>query len=78
MCVSLSVYGYPCMFLVGLTHVGIESASHSNVLLQMIYINIEHPHLQHLHEVIIEKPKVSSSLLGGISHLGGDLLYELS
>ena len=41
--------------LVGLTHVGIESATHSNGLLRMIYINIDHPHLQHLHEVIIDK-----------------------
>ena len=55
LCVSLYVYGYPCMLLVGLTHVGIESATHSNGLLRMIYINIEHPHLQHLHEVIIDK-----------------------
>ena len=31
------------------------SGTHSNGLLQMIYINIEHPHLQHLHEVIIDK-----------------------
>ena len=43
------------LFLVGLTRVGIESATHSKGLLQMIYINIEHPHLQHLHEVIIDK-----------------------
>ena len=52
---SLYVYGYPCLFLVGLTHVGIESTTHSKGLLQMIYINIEHLHLQHLHEVIIDK-----------------------
>jgi hypothetical protein len=39
----------------GLTRVGIESATHSKGLLQMININIEHPHLQHLHEVIIDK-----------------------
>ena len=55
MCVSLYVYGYPCMLLVGLTHVGIESATHSKGLLKMIYINIEHLHLQLLHEVIIDK-----------------------
>ena len=55
MCISLYVYGYLCMFLMGLTHVGIESATHSIGLLQMIYINFEHPHLQHLHEVIIDK-----------------------
>ena len=55
MCVSLYVYGYPCVFLMGLTLVGIESENHSNGLLQMIYINIEQPHLQHLHEVIIDK-----------------------
>ena len=55
MCTSLYVYGYPCVFLVGLTHVGIESATYSNGLLQMIYINFERPHLQHLHEVIIDK-----------------------
>ena len=52
---SLYVHGYPSLLLVGLTHVGIESATHSNGLLQMIYINIEHLHLQHLHEVIIDK-----------------------
>ena len=55
MCVSIYVYGYPCMFLVGLTHVGIESATHSNGLIEMIYINIEHPDLQHLHQVNIVK-----------------------
>ena len=56
MCVYfIYVYGYPCLFLVGLTHVGIESATHSNGLLEMIYMNNEHPHLQHLHEVIIDK-----------------------
>ena len=49
------VYVYPCLFLVGLIRVGIESATHSNGLLQMIYINIEHLHLQHLHEFIIDK-----------------------
>ena len=43
------------LFLVGLTRVGIESATHSKGLLQMIYINLENPHLQHLHEVIIDK-----------------------
>ena len=58
----------------GLTRVGIESATHSNGLLRMIYINIEHPHLQHLHEVIIDKTQGSLTLLGGISHLGGALL----
>ena len=52
---SLYVYGYPSSFLVGLTNVGIERATHSNGLLQMIYINIEHPHLQHPHEVILDK-----------------------
>ena len=55
MCTSLHVYGYPCLFLVGLTRVGIESATHSNGLLRMIYINIEYLHHQHLHEVIIDK-----------------------
>ena len=74
MYISLYVYGYSCMFLVGLTRVGIESATHSSGLLQMIYINIENLHLQHLHEVITTKPKVSASLLGGILHLGGDFL----
>ena len=67
MCISLYVYGYPCVFLVGLTHVGIESATHSNGLLQMIYINIEHPHLQHLHEVIIDITQ------GYVVHLMGDI-----
>ena len=47
--------GQRCLFLVGLTRVGIESATHSNGLLQKIYINIEHQHLQHLREVIIDK-----------------------
>ena len=55
LCASLYVYGYTCLFLVGLARVGIESATHSKGLLQMIFINIEHPHLQHLHEVIIDK-----------------------
>ena len=55
LCNSLYVYGYPCVFLVELTHAGIESVTHSNGLLQMIYINFEHPHLQHLHKVIIDK-----------------------
>ena len=55
MCASLYVYGYPSLFLVGLTRVGIDSAIHSKGLLQMIFISIEHPHLQHLHEVIIDK-----------------------
>ena len=45
------------VFLMGLTRVGIESATHSKGLLQMIYINIEHIHLQHLHEVIIDKTR---------------------
>ena len=57
MCVLLYVYGYSCMFLMGLTRVGIESATHSKGLLQTIYINVEHLHLQHLHEVIIDKPQ---------------------
>ena len=55
LCENHSVYGYPYLFPVGLTRVGIESAAHSNGLLRMIYINIERPHLQHLHEVIINK-----------------------
>ena len=53
--ISLYVYGYPRVFLVGLTRVGIESATHSNGLLQMIHINIEHPRLQYLHEVFLDK-----------------------
>ena len=53
MCVLHSMSIDILFFLVGLTHVGIEGATHSNGLLQMIYINVEHPHLQHLHEVII-------------------------
>ena len=55
MCTSLYVYGYAYVLLVGLTRVGIESATHSNGFLQMIYIKIEHLDLQHLHEVIIDK-----------------------
>ena len=56
MCILLYVYGNLCVSLVGLTHVGIESAKLKDCSqLLMVYINIENPHSQHLHEVIIDK-----------------------
>ena len=55
--VCFTLYGYPRMFLVGLTHVGIESATLQWIAPNDLH-NIDHPHRQHLHEVIIDKTQV--------------------